>query len=376
MEKISFNDIYVEQVLQAVKDVVENRISLDDEIDKEECCDITVKSRTERVDEIMREVIRDILVDSNSSTTDNFKYNYILFADGDNKECERQIKCSLALYYTALYFDNLELLQNMIREGIDFGNEPSDLLLGVLDKDLSYLFENEEYYELIRTRREIFKRFCISLSSDSSKEKRKYYNKFATIMKKREDKFFGVDEWCFKKNTLDIIDEETYLKANKSQFNSFISSIVPPHDEKTIIKLNSLIQNTDFSVQYYTDFPFILNLFSEEELQKYRINGTSSTFFVNAYYAGSDMERVKKIFMKNPSINDRVFYIYPDLLKLFDDDTLSSLDSEKRMQLAYESHGELTSEKEAKIRRIVEEEKKTGVLTKLFKKKINTNSTN
>lgn len=242
-ESISFVAVYIEQVLQEIKASFAKKI----DVNVSEVQDISA-IYVEIVDEKMRKILKELLfskVESETAASTYIDNYYLALQNGDNGVARRKLRILLVLYYTALYFDNVEILMQLLKEGVTFGDDSDDLLLCVLDKNVSKIFKSESYSKIIK-RGDVFLESCYkSIASESYVKKEKYMAKLARILEKREDfccnpsekspwfSFFETpkkqdnyadDSKLFTKDKLDIFDEETYMLATYDQLKIVIGN--------------------------------------------------------------------------------------------------------------------------------------------------------
>lgn len=201
----------------------------------------------------------------------------------DDKEENKKL---LTLYYAAIGSCNVNLLNKMLEEKVDFGKDLKDLNLSVLYWPISTKFQENEYIDIVKDCMEVFEGFYQTTKDLPREEFEKYVTRFAKILKARHKdliqnqdlpKFLCAYNCLFSKSRMDIYDDDSYLKASKEQLNMmgqmFIYNL---KKEDTIRRLNNLIQTTDFS-QYYCNADLMFSLFSDDEL--FRINYDTSYFF-------------------------------------------------------------------------------------------------
>lgn len=148
--KNDFINIYILKTLDEIKDTIKINIKLD-------------KEKEEEIDKKMSVVLND-LINANfknfqKDSEDNLIYTLLPI---DNELKNNTVRLSLVLYYTALYYDNVDLLHDLLKEKIGFeGNWYINLQY--LDKSISSKFERKKYIEMIKTCGNIFKNFAISI---------------------------------------------------------------------------------------------------------------------------------------------------------------------------------------------------------------------
>lgn len=72
----------------------------------------------------------------------NLIYTFLPIVDEQENE---KVRLSLVLYYTALYYDNVDLLNELLKENISF-NYNYGINLQYLDKTISSKFERKKIY--------------------------------------------------------------------------------------------------------------------------------------------------------------------------------------------------------------------------------------
>lgn len=200
----------------------------------------------------------------------------------DDKEENKKL---LTLYYAAICSCNVNLLNKMLEEKVDFGKNLKDLNLYVLYWPISTKFQENEYIEIVKDCMGVFEDFYRTTINLPREEFEKYATRFAKILKARHKDLTPNGSLyedlnlyrLFSKSRMDIYEDESYLKASKEQLNMMgVMALYNLKNEDTIRRLNNLIQTTDFS-QYYCNADLMFSLFSDDEL--FRINYDTSYFF-------------------------------------------------------------------------------------------------
>lgn len=380
----SFEEIFIERILNDIKKHVKRKISLDD-TEKQGCLNIPTNKRVKNADEKMREILRHLLVNTNNEENPvKFKYNFLMFLDGNADLAKEKFVSTMVMYYTALYYDSLDLLKELFKREIISCDKLATLPLFSLDKEgFADLFEKEQYFKFILEKDQLLSSLYHSITDLTNIEKKKYCDKFSRILSKRNDILNGEQiSKAFTKEVIDTFDDNDYLNATLDQYKSLF--IIPRpvlEDEGILKKVKWLINNSDFANQYGANYEVMLEAFTPEELVKYKISAYDSFYFLTAKRYGSDLNRVKNIYLKNKDIVNHSFCLYPNLLKMYDDDTLASFKFLLIHDLTFNLDesilvGELTAEKEEKISdavnqylfRNMEEKKKS--LPQPFKNKL------
>lgn len=271
MEKIGKNDfidIYVLKTLNEIKGIVKHEIKLE-------------KEREMEIDKKMAIVLKDLINANfkNLQMNPNGDMIYTLLPIVDDKENEK-IRLSFALYYAALYYDNVSLLHDLLKENIRFDDITYHINLQYLNKEISSKFERTEYIKMIKTCGNIFRRFIDSIEELPEEERKKYIDRFVKLINIKYDLisemmsekselllyFFNNLEYIFDKCNLDIFTDETYIRANKEQLRLIQQCKGKSYLKETKTRLNNLMQNKDFS-KYLCNFDLMMRLYTDEQLE-------------------------------------------------------------------------------------------------------------
>ncbi len=326
MNKIDFKDFYVEDVLKDIKSDISRRISLD-YYEKENIN----RGKIKATDKKMREVLKDILVNNNNNGTgdnlEKFGYNFLLLRNSSDGEAKSRLRVCLILYYVAMYFDNVDLLQKMINLGVDLERN-----IVFLDSNLTSLFDEDRYVEMVKDRNgsDILANIGYSTLRVECLERNNYLRKFASIMKKRPE-FIKTYGTAWLKETFDTYDEETYLKASISQVNEIIGHNKYFSSDVIKLRINKLIQETDFTIGntfFASKLERLFNLFTDEELLA--MDDDTIKYLLCAADRNVDIDRVKSLVAKRPNIVKFLITCDADFLNTFSDDKILSM-SEKAL---------------------------------------------
>lgn len=335
MVEKDFIDIYIEQALIEIKSIVGYQIILDDDSNQ----DIN-ELRIEKIDQEMRRVLRKIVDEDEIGNVDfpfGKRLSRLHVEDDDNSKLI--LRSRLIVYYAAMYFDNISLLEKFIKAGVDFGFFTSGLSLGVFDPQLVALFDEDDYIELVRTSKNVLANFYHEVKNEDEKEKRKYFSELGRILNGRKDLWGIMPGNTFNKAALDIFDEESYMKASLLQIKGIITAGNQYEffkDEKIKPRINHLLQETDFASNYADAFAKMMELFSDEELVEVERLGKNvakrdSKYVGNYFFWASDseedidIERIKKLFFSNPYIINYSFTYDKLFLELFSDEEISEM---------------------------------------------------
>lgn len=240
------------------------------------------QEKIQETDEKMSKILSD-LIDSrfNNINVDkdlNLIYTFLPLID---KRENQKIRRLFELYYTAIFYDNVELLNEMLKNDVNFYKPLSRLEL--LDKDLSSRYDKDEYIKIVKEKGDILFAFICSINTLEDEEKNKYIDRFINILNLRyddlEDNYYYYH--VLTKKALDIFTDESYLNASKEQLE-FISGI-GKIDEDNKNRLNNLIINSDYS-KNLCDMNLMFKLFTDEELNEFSYSDSQ----IISYYSGNE----------------------------------------------------------------------------------------
>lgn len=280
--KSDFIDVYVLKTLNEIKKNVKGNIELDDE-------------KAKKIDKKMTHVLKD-LINANFKNLQmdpkgNLIYTFLPIVD---EQENKKVRLSLVLYYTALYYDNVELLHELLKEDINFNYDYS-INLQYLDKTISSKFERKKYIEMIKTCGDIFRNFAVSIKDLPEEEREKYIQRFTKLMNIEYELIYETlkpkSNYCwsgerfesiFNKNNLDTFTDETYINATEKQLGFINSCGYESFKKETCERLNHLMQTKYFS-NHLCNFDLMMELYTDEQLEtldyytSYIINKFSQT---------------------------------------------------------------------------------------------------
>lgn len=266
IEKNDFIDIYVLKTLNEIKGMVKHEIKLD-------------KEREMEIDKKMTIVLKDLINANfkNLQMNPNGDMIYTLLPIVDDQENDK-IRLSFALYYAALYYDNVSLLHDLLKENIRFDRRSYHIDFQYLNKEISSRFERKEYIKMIKTCGYIFEWFINSIEKLPEEERKKYIDRFVKLINIKYDLIseiiseksfnssFDKLEYVFDKNNLDTFTDETYIKATDKQLRLIEQCQGKSYSEETKIRLNNLMQTKGFS-EYLKNFDLMMKLYTDEQLE-------------------------------------------------------------------------------------------------------------
>lgn len=316
--KNDFINIYILKTLDEIKDTIKINIKLD-------------KEKEEEIDKKMSVVLND-LINANfknfqKDSEDNLIYTLLPI---DNELKNNTVRLSLVLYYTALYYDNVDLLHDLLKEKIGFeGNWYINLQY--LDKSISSKFERKKYIEMIKTCGNIFKNFAISIERLSEEEREQYIQRFVKLINLKYDLikvFFNKKtsyielENLFNKTNLDTFTDKTYEQATKEQLKLINNSYTYNYSKETRDRLNNLMQTKEFSNQL-SDLNLMMMLFTDEELET--LNDSISWAIHCFSHTEESLNKIIDFIQRRPDLASKIIDISKETFMKFDNFTLIEL---------------------------------------------------
>lgn len=321
INKNDFIDIYVLKTINEIKNSVTRNINLN-------------KEREEEIDKKMYLVLKD-LINPNFKNLQidpkgNMIYTFLPIID-ENENAK--VRLSLVLYYTALYYDNVDLLNDLLREDISF-NYYGSINLQYLDKSISSKFERKKYIEMIKTCGYIFKNFVRSIKKLSEQEKEIYINRFVKLITTKYDLICEVlskkNDYCsnekleyiFEKENLDTFTDETYDKATEKQLNLINRCQAKRYSKETCDRLNNLMQKKDFS-NFLCNFDLMMRLYTDEQLETldYDISFALDSFSEN----DESLNKISDFLQRRPDLARNIVCISKEKFMKIDNFTLIEL---------------------------------------------------
>lgn len=310
-----FIETYIRNTLNEIKEDIKNIINLEEE-------------KEEKTDEKMSIVLKE-LIDANFKNVNVDGYGnliHTLLPLTDKKENDK-IRRSLILYYTALYFDNVDLLNRMLKEEVDFGYQLHDLKLYLLDKDVTSRFEGDEYIEVVKDCGELFFRFNLSTKNLTKEEKEEYITRFVSILKARHSDLVTDSNnrfrfyYLFSKYVMDVYEDASYYYATKDQLAmmSGCGNSLHIKNEDTIKRLNNLVQTTAFSGHFW-NMDLMFSLFSDEELQG--VDYWTGSYFDQYSETPEMLDKAKDLYARNRQMAKKVYHCTKETFMQIDNDTL------------------------------------------------------
>lgn len=262
IDRTDFIEVYVLKTLNEIKNSVKWNINLE-------------KNREAETDKKMSMVLKD-LINANFKNLQrdpqgNLLYTLLPIVDKNENE---KVRLSLVLYYAALYYDNVDLLHDLLKEDIEFRNNGT-IRFEYLDKSISSKFGRDDYIKYIKKHGTMFYNFLRSIKGLSEEDREKYISRFVSLFNanydhiceylKNEKRYCNLSS-LFDKTNLDNLDDETYRLADDKQLEFIDNLGITVFDKDTRKRLNNLIQTTDFANRL-SDIGLMMKIYSDEELK-------------------------------------------------------------------------------------------------------------
>ena len=319
INKSDFIDIYVLKTINEIKKTVTENITLN-------------KERESKIDEKMSLVIKDLINANFKNLQKDPKGNiiYTLLPIVDEKE-NNKVRLSLVLYYTALYYDNIGLLQDLLREDVKFDYNWRGVRLQYLDKSISSKFETKKYIEMIKNCGYMFTSFVKSIEKLSEEDKVSYIDRFVKLinmkydsicetLKKKSDYSGGKQlEHLFTKENLDTFVDKTYIQATMEQLDLIDSCRGKKYLKETSNRLNNLMQKKGFS-KFLCNFDLMMKLYSDEQLETldYKISVALNEFSESE----ECLNKIIDFLLRSPDSAHEVIWITKEMFMKHDNFTL------------------------------------------------------
>lgn len=290
INKNDFIDVYIIKTLSEIKQKVKWEINLDEKREKE-------------TDEKMFLVLRDLINANFKNLQLDTKGNliYTLLPIVDERENEK-VRLSLVLYYAALYYDNVDLLHDLLKGNIEF-RVNSSIRFEYLDKSVSSKFKRDDYVRYIKNNGDIFCSFIKSIKNVDFNKREEFIKRFVKLFNENYEHISNYlrDHGCysnlsnlFDRGNLVNLDDESYRLASDKQLGCINSLSGFELNESDRKRLNNLIQNTDFAGRFY-DIEFMMELFSDEELMTLSYD---ASYFLSKYSKNEKMLNKALDFLK------------------------------------------------------------------------------
>lgn len=278
INKNDFLDVYVLKTLNEIKNKVTNNINLN-------------KEREEEIDKKMSIVLKDLINANFKNLQMDPKGNmiYTFLPIVDEKENEK-VRLSLVLYYTALYYNNVDLLHELLKENVRLEYNYY-INLQYLDKSISSKFERKQYIKMLKTCGYMLRNFANSIENLSEEEREKYIERFVKLISTKYNLISDVLnknkwscnekklEYIFEKENLDTFRDEIYNQATEEQLELINRCHGNKYSKETCDRLNNLMLTRGFS-NYLCNFDLMMRLCTDEQLEtlNYHISNALNTF--------------------------------------------------------------------------------------------------
>lgn len=307
-----YNAIRISSMIGEIKKYVQSMIGLDDK-------------KTAVIDCKIRMIIQDLFSNNdNKVTNDNVVYNLLTVS---NDVTDIKVRNILVLLYTALYYDNVTLLNKMLQEGVGFELQSQYLGLFLLNNEITSKFQDDEYLKIVEKWRFQLAGFYDSIKDLDEEERKKYIDRFACLIKNMKTDFKkDMPYHLFNKHALDNYEDKTYLLATEEQLIAIGSAPWAYYTnssgsrEESLKRLNNLLQTTEFDKQF-VNFDLMFELFTDEELLNL---GWSESWFFNMMSDTKEMkDKAMDLYRKCPEyVKSFGWGTNPTALRTIDNDIL------------------------------------------------------
>ena len=276
---------------------------------------------------IKQEIKRKIKLDPQKEKLIDMKIISLLKKDNNLNTDEK--KCYYIKIYTALYFDNLEILTLLNRNNFSLGIYPSNLGIYILDNSFTKHFTNISYIDFITRYKPYLHSFFLSIKDLNNKEKETYIKRFIKLttsldctLKILEKDSKTIVNSLFTKKSLDTFNDNTYFSASLDQLTNIIAPLETIPSKDTIKRLNNLIAKTNFSM-FYHNYDLMFELFSDEELLDIKIS--PEYFLTKALNNGINITRALFIYKHYPEIINNCGCLNLQIFDNYSDDEIINL---------------------------------------------------
>lgn len=273
---------------------------------------------------IKQEIKRKIKLDPQKEKIIDMKIIPLLKKDNNLNTDEK--KCYYIKIYTALYFDNLEILTLLNRNNFSLGIYPSNLGIYILDNSFTKHFTNISYIDFITRYKPYLHSFFLSIKDLNNKEKETYIKRFIKLttsldctLKILEKDSKTIVNSLFTKKSLDTFNDNTYFSASLDQLTNIIAPLETVPSKNTIKRLNNLITTTNFSM-FCHNYDLMFELFSDEELLS--MSTSPEYFFTKALNNKLDLTRVIYVYKHNPDIINNMGLLCPNIFNNYSNDEI------------------------------------------------------
>jgi len=328
MMENKFNEFLVDSTMIEIKNYVFSQIILPDE----NCVNMDLQK--EKADAVIRETLADILKKKKDSDDREYEYNYQTVLGQDEKTGEK-LRMYLILYYTAIYFDNLELLTKILNCGFNFGLSPSPLC--ILDRRLSDLFEEEEYLQIIHDSypRNI-RKFYDSVKDEEETIRNEHLQKFSSFCKARRELILNKTYNEYEDDYPDILKNfplNILLKISPDMFSFIRWNYCRVEEIKDKDRFFKLLEcsNINLAVLKLIMRAEFFDVLTNEQILAFGeypeyFTGSSWSFFCD------EVQRQLNLCQKNIDICKYPVTLSSAFLKMFTDEEIISMNDE---QLSY-----------------------------------------
>ena len=243
----------------------------------------------------------------------------------DNNFSTNEKKCYYIKLYSALYFNNLALLNYLNNNNFSFGIYPNNLSIYLLDNSFTKYFSFSSYLAFITRYKPYLHSFFLSIKDLKALEKEEYIKRFIVLTTSLDSTLNALKDNhqvslnnLFTKTTLDTFTNTSYKQASLAQLNNVIAPLTILPNKNTIIRLNNLIPK-NFTL-FCHNYDLMFSLFSDDELVK--LTTSPEYFFTKALALNLDITRVLNIYKHNPKVINNTGILNQNIFNNYSDDEI------------------------------------------------------
>ena len=239
---------------------------------------------------------------------------------------DRKATYTLTYYYFAMYHDNLELLDRMMREDVGLFDDDDRFCFELLDREFTKYFTEDQYLFLVRNCRDELMSF--------------YHQVFMRVPNKKENEerqalMRELNQISAKlystEKELSIRGKNEYekkLEEVSEELKSFYKFKYTDEERRdycqkfaSIMTLNPFVAKEENNQKDYHNLltPAVFDLFSVQEIVN--MSDTMKKYISDYASSPTILERLKSLFQKYPDYSSSLKLNY-DLLSIFTDDEL------------------------------------------------------
>ncbi|MBP5678196.1 MAG: hypothetical protein J6X28_00010 [Bacilli bacterium] len=280
----------------------------------------------------MREIV-DHLYDKNASDQSLIDLYHRL-----DENIERRAICTLTYYYFALYQDNMDLLKNMVKEGVTFMDDEGNYCFELLDRDFTQYFDEDFYLFLVKNCREelcsFYQKAFSHVPARRDAERRK---ELLREIKRISEKLYSTKE-------VPSLEEKRQLEDRLEEISEEIKTFTKnrySEDERkqlcekfaSIMKLDPFVAKITEEEKSYQDplypsllTPEVFSVFSTQEIVN--MIPSQKNMVSENVHSPLILGRLKQIIQKYPDYASNL-KLNPEILRLLSDEDLYHFPNER-----------------------------------------------